>query len=528
MILYTCSTNKVSKEKMGSEMENTITKPHKKNRREYQDLGNRNAKTNQLAIISITFLELLLVFALFIQFLQKTAYGAMGIVPLGILFVSMIINWVIYKKDKTSEKLRYAMLIGFLIGWGYLMVTGKNVLVTSYIYPVLVASILYRDVKFEKFMSFSVIGFIILRTVIWGFTGYLLGTPDGSALTGTVVSFIFAISVHITAVLYIKYTHDMLHSVEDEKEIQNDMLQDILRISKGVIKEVENADNLLEGLKDSSGSVHSSIQDISDRIKATTDSVQEQNRMTATISVAIGETAENAKAMVETAVGSQKVVEDNLKIINQIQENAKTIGETNSHVAGSMEELQRKALEVQEITEVIFSISSQTNLLALNASIESARAGEAGRGFAVVADEIRSLSEETRLSTEKIAGIVQELNQNAQNATKVVRASIDAMDQQNQMVENAADAFVAVRSNLEILTHHVEDINGKVENLVHSNDTIIGNINQLSAISKAVSNSAGEVEAHSQENQLQAQQAKELLHQIQQLVKEFSKYLTEK
>lgn len=509
-------------------MENTTTKPLTQNYRKYKNQENRNAKTNQLAIISITFLELLLIFALFIQtFVIKTAYGKMGLAPLGVLLISMIVNWVIYKKDKTSEKLKYAMMIGFMIGYGYLMITGTNILVTSYVFPVLVAFILYRNVKFERLVFFTVLGIAILRTVIWAVRGFLLSSADGMAFISTVVGFVFIIVVHIASVLYIKYTNDMLHSVEDEKEIQNVMLQDILRISKGVVKEVENADNLLGKLEDSTVSVHSSIRDISDGIQATTDSVQEQSSMTAMISEAIGKTAENAKAMVETATGSQKVVEENLKIINQIQENAETIGATNSRMADSMEELQKRAQEVQEITEVIFSISSQTNLLALNASIESARAGEAGRGFAVVADEIRKLSEETRLSTEKIAGIVQELNQNAQNATKVVQSSIDAMDQQNQMVESAADAFVAVRSNLETLTQHVEDINGKIENLVHSNDTIIGNISQLSTISEAVSDSAKEVEEYSQDNQLQAQQAKELLNQIQKLVQEFSKYLTE-
>ncbi|MBD5106458.1 MAG: hypothetical protein HDT41_05715 [Lachnospiraceae bacterium] len=509
-------------------MENTTTKSLTQNYRKYKNQENRNAKTNQLAIISITFLELLLIFALFIQtFVMKTAYGKMGLAPMGVLLISMIVNWVIYIKDKASEKLKYAMMIGFMIGYAYLMITGTNILVTSYVFPVLVALILYCNVKFERLVFFTVLGISILRTVIWIVNGFLLSAADGMPLTGTVVGFVFIIVVHIASVLYIKYTHDMLHSVEDEKEIQNVMLQDILRISKGVVKEVENADNLLGKLEDSTDSVHSSIRNISDGIQATTDSVQEQSSMTAMISEAIGKTAENAKVMVETATGSQQVVEENLKIIKQIQENAETIGATNSRMADSMEELQKRAKEVQEITEVIFSISSQTNLLALNASIESARAGEAGRGFAVVADEIRKLSEETRLSTEKIAGIVQELNQNAQNATKVVQSSIDAMDQQNQMVESAADAFVAVHSNLETLTQHVEDINGKIENLVHSNDTIIGNIGQLSTISEAVSNSAKEVEEYSQDNQLQAQQAKELLNQIQDLVKEFSKYLTE-
>lgn len=508
-------------------MENTTTKSLTQKQRRYKEQENRNAKTNQLAIISITFLELLLIFALFIQtFVSKTSYGKMGMAPMAVLFISMIVNWVIYKRDKTSEKLKYAMLIGFMVGYGYLMITGTNILVTSYVFPVLVAMILYRNVKFEKLVFFTVLGISILRTVIWSVSGFMLSAVDGMPLISTVVGFVFIIVVHIASVLYIKYTHDMLHSVEDEKEIQNVMLQDILRISKGVMVEVEHADGVIEGLKDSSDSVHSSVREISERIKETTDSVQEQSNMTAMISNAIGETAENTKAMVETAASSQKFVEENLKIINQIQENAETIGETNSHVAGSMEELQKRAQEVQEITEVIFSISSQTNLLALNASIESARAGEAGRGFAVVADEIRKLSEETRLSTEKIAGIVQELNQNAQNATKVVQSSIAAMEQQNRMVENAAGAFVAVRSNMETLTGHVKDINGKIENLVHSNDTIIGNIGQLSTISEAVSSSAKEVEEYSQDNQLQAQQAKELLNQIQELVKEFSKYLS--
>lgn len=131
------------------------------------------------------------------------------------------------------------------------------------------------------------------------------------------------------------------------------------------------------------------------------------------------------------------------------------------------------------------------------------------------------------MSTEKITGIVQELNLNAQNAAEIVQASIDAMTQQNEMVENAADSFSAVRSNMETLTQRVEDMNNKIENLVKSNDTIIENVSQLSAISEEVSASAEEVEGRSQDNQQQAQMAKEVLNQVQNLVKEFSKYQNE-
>lgn len=121
------------------------------------------------------------------------------------------------------------------------------------------------------------------------------------------------------------------------------------------------------------------------------------------------------------------------------------------------------------------------------------RAGEAGRGFAVVAEEIRKLSEETRQSTEKVAGIVQELGQHAQDATEIVTSSIDAMSKQNGMVEEIADNFGSVRDNIDVLAQRVEDINHKIENLVESNNGIIDNIHQLSESSEQVSSSAKEV-----------------------------------
>ena len=228
--------------------------------------------------------------------------------------------------------------------------------------------------------------------------------------------------------------------------------------------------------------------------------------------------------MVQAAEDSKKMMTQGMESIYNIKESAEEISKTNSHVAETMSELQGKSKEVQQITEVIFSISSQTNLLALNASIESARAGEAGRGFAVVADQIRSLSEETRQSTEKIAGIVEELVHHAQDATSIVSNSIEAMNRQNHMVENVADNFGTIRDNIDILSKSVEDINIKIENLVDSNNVIINNIRQLSVSSEEMSNSAKEVESRSSANQEEAEKAKQILLEVSSLVEEFEKY----
>ena len=492
----------------------------------YSDPHARVAKINQTAIISLTFIELLLVLALFVQtFVTPTSYGKLGIIPIIILGGGIIVNWVTFIKNKSNDRLRYYMFISFLIGWFYLMVSGTNEMVTFYIYPIMIATILYDDMKFEKFTYISVLVSSILRTVIWMAKGIVFsGEGSQSRFISLIINFEIILVIHIIAKLYLKFSRDMMGSLQDEHEIQDQMLEDILHISKEVQEGVETTNTLIENLKDSSAMVHTSITGICSCTDEAVVGVQEQENMTNQIDTDIAQTAENAKAMVDTAATSAKVLAENMAIIDSIRHDAETITQTNNHVASSMEELQLKAKEVQQITEVIFTISKQTNLLALNASIESARAGEAGRGFAVVADQIRNLSDETRQSTEKIALIVEELNNNAQEATAIVQTSIDAMNQQNEKVENASDGFNEVQSHITTLAQCVNDIGTKIENLVQLNHNIMDNIKILADSSQSVSASAKDVQFQSEENQVKANQAKEILGNVQELVKELEKY----
>ncbi|MDP4160364.1 MAG: methyl-accepting chemotaxis protein, partial [Bacillota bacterium] len=70
------------------------------------------------------------------------------------------------------------------------------------------------------------------------------------------------------------------------------------------------------------------------------------------------------------------------------------------------QEVNEKALQMEEVVEYINSVASDTKVLGLNASIEASRAGEVGRGFAVVASEIRAMAVSSATSAKDIRKII--------------------------------------------------------------------------------------------------------------------------
>jgi methyl-accepting chemotaxis protein len=124
--------------------------------------------------------------------------------------------------------------------------------------------------------------------------------------------------------------------------------------------------------------------------------------------------------------------------------------------------LGESSTEIGNVVRTITSIAEQTNLLALNATIEAARAGDAGRGFAVVAGEVKDLSSATQAATQRIGGLiadVQTLSSLAGAEISKIAAIVEAVRANQTSVAAAVEEQTA--TNQEI-TRSLTEAAGKV------------------------------------------------------------------
>jgi methyl-accepting chemotaxis protein len=492
----------------------------------FADTREQTRQINLFVCISTTIVNIIGFIFVLISYLRgyRTEGYTFGI--LAIMAITSIGGFVIYKKDKGSQKLRYFMLIGLLI-ITMMLAYGFN----SYYMRVMAAipffgAVLFFDTKYSTIAATAVsiehVAITLIRQFVVG--DYVNEQfMDNLTISAVMVVMMF-VMVYLTKVGK-AFNDDSIGKAQYEAEIQKDMMDDVLRIAEQVRMGTMDAMNIVNALQQSSEVVSNTVGDISDSTSQTAESIQTQSIMTQNIQDNIEQTVTRAENMVRIAERSAQINGDSVQHIERLRQESTVLAETNDTVAVSMKQLQQNFANVNEITKTIFDISSQTNLLALNASIESARAGEAGRGFAVVADEIRALSERTRQETENISRILETLEENADETAKAVERSVEVGNVQEEMITEVANQFEEMNTNVQELVTNINEIEKMLDDLSSANTEIVNNITYLSATTEEVTASAIQSSEITEANFRNSQEAKDILDGVIQVSHGMDRYI---
>lgn len=288
-----------------------------------------------------------------------------------------------------------------------------------------------------------------------------------------------------------------------------------------------NLHSLIKNVQSNSEQLSASAEELSasvEEVSATAeDAVRQLEKSSDFTKMSAHSSNESADAMEETAHGVNRISEASQtlhstsmqanevathgsQIITQAQKQMQIISDSSSTVDELVKKLADQTDEIKTISKAITDITDQTNLLALNASIEAARAGEHGKGFAVVANEVKKLAEESKASANSIGTLTAEIQKDTHNVSTAM-----------------ADAMGSVREGVNIIT----EAGKSFSDITVAVDTMIGQIQEVSATSEELSASAEQVTASVKEIAAGAEQTFEAIDVLTEGTKEQVNTMTE-
>lgn len=281
---------------------------------------------------------------------------------------------------------------------------------------------------------------------------------------------------------------------------------------------------MVSSLRSLAGNISNYADDTTVTAKELTTNAQSTNNLAKDVAAAVDNIAHSATNQAHETSEAAVSIEENthslsemIKILEELDQATKDIAtkkdegktvlgglaeltEVNKkeaqYVAQIISETNKSAESISQASEMIQSIADQTNLLALNAAIEAARAGEAGKGFAVVAEEIRKLAENSTKFTEEIKGIIEELKDKAKNAVERMERAGKIVAKQDAQNKLTRDKFNEIEEAVEKSKVIVNRISENSKTIVEKNNTIIGVIQNLSAIAEQNAATTEEVSAN--------------------------------
>ena len=446
--------------------------------------GARLAKKNALAVKIMVAVAVAKIISMIINIKNQECF-----VLLLILFILFVAGNIVFNfKDDRSELTKFLSISLFSLLGSISVIITKEPIDALPLFVCMGMCILYMDDFHTKITcGVSLLG--ILVSMIVNIAGHGFGA---SALW---IEF-FLLGVVFTLGLIFATSITLREQETDKQEIQyhvmyqEEITGNMVKVVDSGNAHIEQLQSMLDNFQSATSEVTKSVDAISYGVTESAENMENSTSMTQQIQDIIDNLIDVKDNTVESTDKAVEAVETGMEIISGLKEKSEDINVANENVTRVSEELCDKIASAEEITRIIYNISTQTNLLALNASIEAARAGEAGRGFAVVANEIRKLADDTRSSIDSITELLKGVTDLANHTSELVGKSVQAVEEQSKYIDAADTSFQSISEMVNALDGNMKQLDKLSGTLDASNNSIIDGLANQQAASEEIAANA--------------------------------------
>ncbi|AOR24610.1 methyl-accepting chemotaxis protein [Clostridium taeniosporum] len=441
-------------------------------------------------ILLALFLSSILLRGAFDYYLKAPIESVIAVVGSGLIL--SIIQFILIKKKYTTQSM-YFMIFSISVIGVILMSTSPTISNLMIFYAALFMIILYQEaipiiiqcIVSTFFMSYF---FIKNKETIFSNMGF-----DQLVF---LILYIFSGLVICTLLCVLtKRTYMVLEEkIKESNEAKSKTELLLCRLTETIESLNESSNGISNGIN-TTAEVSNQISTASNEVanKATKE-VETMNNIQSFMQLGeqgLREVTDAVEIMSKLSSSTKDGVLQGVSKVNDLSNEMTKVKENIVSTVNLIDNLNEENSKIIKIIDTVSEIAEQTNLLALNASIEAARAGEHGKGFAVVADEVKKLAENSKVSTNQIATILNSISQRTKDVFGKIIKEKNSIETCNEHTDIVKDLFKNINDNTTNVLEHSKNVDQQVKGLV----TIFSSTTkEVDSISENVENTASAME----------------------------------
>ena len=283
----------------------------------YNDISERYRKMNSVFVVSATFLWAMFLLYLLFKLGVKSIARITAVSNIVLILAFLISDIVMYFRDKSSTGLKRVVAIEMAVEVLLLGLQTDAEFIFFGAIGMLALQIPYYDRKAFKKFTIAYVILSVLIVIVHTVKGIGMGSVDD--MSRTLCIFLLYYVVYRVGSISKTFSDHALSSVEEQSSRQQEIMDDIIDVSRTVQDETQKSSGLVDELVRTTESVAQSMREISSATTTTARNIEEQNGMTQSIQDAIGQTGDRSKKMVAIATDSNESIQENMQIMEQLK-----------------------------------------------------------------------------------------------------------------------------------------------------------------------------------------------------------------